>query len=493
MKGRGAVGLLACLLGGPVLTAGEAPPETGFQPEVRVKRPTRLDWEFVARGFGTEGAAGAARLPADYESARQLYQLYVPRTYDAGRVWPLVVFVSPGDDPIGWRHWQKTCEDGELLFCAAYGAGNNCPAGQRLRLILDVLDDVRRHYRIDPAQTYAAGFAGGARTACALAYALPEYFGGVVAVSGAQPLPPLAYLRHRAQDRLSVALVTGATDFNRREVEEQQFAYLQEVGVRSRLWVVPELGHQLPEPAVLAEVQAWLAEDLGRRRVDATARPGLAASPDDVATDARLAARVVETAREELLLSDRTYRGVALLRGVVARWGRTEAADAARKLLTEIEADPERGRLLREQQGAEERRSLAAEARALEKSGDARAALRTWARLARAHPETPEGAKAAAEAKRLLRLLDNSPYLGLSTEGDTGIVKAVEARGPAERAGVQRGDRLVKLGASAVGSLGELRQAVQGLKPGDRVTLEVERGGKALTLTVEVGAVPSGN
>jgi hypothetical protein len=216
----------------------------------------------------------------------------------------------------------------------------------------------------------------------------------------------------------------------------------------------------------------------------------LAASPDDVPTPTRQAARTLETAERELRQAQRVYRAAALLRGVVARWGRTEAAEAARKRLAEIEADPEQAKLLREQQGADERRQFGAEARALEKAGDLRGALQLWEKLARGQPETPEGLKAAAEAKRLVRLLDSSPYLGLSTEGDTATVKSVEARGPAERAGVQRGDKLLKLGPAVIGSPGDLRQAVAGLKPGERVPLEVERGGKVVTLTVEVGTVP---
>ena len=40
--------------------------------------------------------------------------------------------------------------------------------------------------------------------ACTIAYALPEYFGGLIPVCGTNPLPRLTYLRHRAEDRLSV-------------------------------------------------------------------------------------------------------------------------------------------------------------------------------------------------------------------------------------------------------------------------------------------------
>src|SRR5262249_52291162 len=144
----------------------------------------------------------------------------------------LVAFISPGDDPLGWRPWQKACEKAGALFCAPYGAGNNCPAGQRTRLVLDVLDDVRRHYRIDPDQTYLSGFSGGRRMACTIGFARPESSGGVVAVCGPTPLPRLDALRPRVRARLSVAFVTGESDFNRRESEVLMSPLFTELGIR---------------------------------------------------------------------------------------------------------------------------------------------------------------------------------------------------------------------------------------------------------------------
>src|SRR5262249_61173913 len=140
----------------------------------RARGPARCDWEFVASPFAT----GAPRLPPDFDSKQQRFQLFVPKTYTADKAWPLVVFISPGDAPLGWRYWQKPCEEAGVLFCAAYGAGNSCPVGRRVRIVLDMLDQVRRDYRIDPERTCLTGFSGGGRMACTLAFALPADFGG---------------------------------------------------------------------------------------------------------------------------------------------------------------------------------------------------------------------------------------------------------------------------------------------------------------------------
>lgn len=460
--------------------------DVGFQPEVKVSAPTRIDWEFAVGSFGID----KPKLPAEYDSRRQRYQLFVPKDYTSKKDWPLVLFISPGDDPLGWRFWQKPCEDLGMLFCAPYGAGNVVPVDQRTRMVLDALDDVRRRYRIDPDQTYLAGFSGGGRMACALAFALPEYFGGVIPVCGTNPLQALPALRHRVRDRLAVAFVTGSGDFNRKENQDYMFPYFQDLGIHSRLWVVPKMGHSVPGSDVLAEVHAWLAEDRKRRQTDAKTFPGLAAAPDEVKTRAQQATGQLEAAEAELKNPERTWPAVALLEGVVQRWGKTDAADQARKLLEQIKADPEKARLLTEQRGAEERHELTAQAKALERFGLRRRALESWQKLAREFADWPEGRKAATEAQRLEATLAATPkqtYLGVAFKGDGLVVGQVAAKGPADLAGLMVGDTLLRLGTAKLASQTDLIEALALHKPGAELALEVQRDGKAVVITIKLG------
>src|SRR5260370_400649 len=233
--------------------------------ERKVVAPTRLDWAFAVQGFGP----GADKLPAGFDSTKQRYQLFVPKQYKPGRASPLVLFISAGDQPAGWEAWKTICDKEGVFFASPFAAGNGVASGPRTRIVLDVLDDIRRAYRIDPEQTYLSGFSGGARMACAIGFALPEYIGGVVPLCGTNPISGPTYLRHRLQDRVSVAVVTGEKDFNRKENEEYMAPWFKELGIRSKLWGVPKLGHGIPSGDALPEAYAWLRAALARRLADA--------------------------------------------------------------------------------------------------------------------------------------------------------------------------------------------------------------------------------
>ncbi len=475
--------LLIAALGFSSLGAREKAP-TGFQPEMEVREPTR----WTGTSFCSAGAPTCPGCRALTTRNGSAISLYVPDDYDPSRPWPLVVFLAPGDDPLGWRHWQQACEKEHLLFCAAYGAGARSSLALRTRVVLDMLDDVRRRYRVDPDQTYLTGFSTGTSLASALAFAYPDYCGGVVAVCGGVEHTPLEYLRLRVRERLSLALVTGPGDFNRRDLADNQSGYFTDLGVRTRLWQVKDLGHAMPEPGVLREIVGWLTEDVPRRRA-ATRQAGQA--NDDAPTAQALARRMLEAAETEVHQPDKLFHGVALLEGILARYDKTDSAPKAEKRLKEIQSDPRRRQALREQRAAEEKRTLAARARALERAGDLRKAFDAWGALTRAQVGTADGTQAAREMARVKQLLDATPYLGLHLEGESAIVKQVLPQGPAEQAGLRPGDRLLKLGRAPIASLSELRQAVQKLKPGQRVSVTVQRGEQTRTLELEVGRPPT--
>jgi putative serine protease PepD len=75
-----------------------------------------------------------------------------------------------------------------------------------------------------------------------------------------------------------------------------------------------------------------------------------------------------------------------------------------------------------------------------------------------------------------------------STDEPGAIVEEVVAGGPAERAGVRRGDRIVAVDRSAVRSFEELQGRIGTYSPGETVTVEVVRDDESLAFEVELGA-----
>ena len=70
------------------------------------------------------------------------------------------------------------------------------------------------------------------------------------------------------------------------------------------------------------------------------------------------------------------------------------------------------------------------------------------------------------------------------------LVNAVEKGGPAEKAGVETGDIILKFDGKPVSSSSELPRIVGGTKPGTRSSMEVWRKGVSRDITVTVGELP---
>jgi S1-C subfamily serine protease len=88
----------------------------------------------------------------------------------------------------------------------------------------------------------------------------------------------------------------------------------------------------------------------------------------------------------------------------------------------------------------------------------------------------------------------NRPFLGVTngTANDQSgaVVSDLVPRGPAARAGVQAGDKIVAIDSRPIQSSDDVSAAVAAHKPGDQAKLTVVRGGDRRTLTVTLGTRP---
>lgn len=347
------------------VTATTRADEPGLETSVPVSGASRLDWTFVLSNQSV--TKPPAEWDQDYDPTRQRYDRFLPprsTSRGKGAGLPLIVFVSAGEQPAGWSALAPTCRRLGIAFASPYGAGNATPMPQRVRIILDVLDDLRRTQPIDPDQTYLAGFSGGARVACAVTFALPELFGGVMPVCAGGELREEPWLRQRAVDRLSVAFLTGTGDFNRGEVERFRGPLLTDVGVRTRVAVQPGLGHGLPDAKTFQGAVEWLQAGLPQRRQFGQKYPASRLTSEEPADRADAARGLLEEGEQRLKSSKTLYSGLMQLQGVMVRWADLPEAETARRTLLEYEQKSEHP--WEADDIAEQRKHLLARARALD-------------------------------------------------------------------------------------------------------------------------------
>jgi S1-C subfamily serine protease len=100
--------------------------------------------------------------------------------------------------------------------------------------------------------------------------------------------------------------------------------------------------------------------------------------------------------------------------------------------------------------------------------------------------------------KRALPFLEDGKdvphaYLGIATgQAPAGgaRVGGVVNNGPADKAGLREGDRIVEIAGTAVHEPDDVSAAVNARRPNDEVRVVVERGGERRTLTVKLGEQP---
>lgn len=314
--------------------------DAAYGPKVRVARETRLDWVYPL--LDRSPAEPPAGLLADYHGEAQSYEFFGP-SHDVGGTHPLVIFVSPQDRPVGWPFWEPTCRAHGVLFAGVRDMGNGKPLAHRVRAVLDVLDDVRDRFDVDPDRTYLAGFSGGAHVACVTALHLPEYFGGIVCLGHAPQPPTEPWLLERIRQRLSVAIVCGDREPAGPLVEDLFGPWWETARVRVEPVILRRHGHTMPDAEVMESAFEWIEAGVGQRRETAKKYPALriAEAPsreewaDRLLTDAK--SRLADPIDAEL-----ADAGLQQLEGIIARWPDVPAAAAAKRLIDELAARADR-------------------------------------------------------------------------------------------------------------------------------------------------------
>lgn len=321
--------LLACVPNADVVFS-----QGVFVKKLRVQRESDFDWQYVVK-------QSVYRLDTDdrledYNSRAQLYDFFGPRSAPS-RALPLILFISPGNAPLEWKHFTASCQRHGIMFAGLRKAGNGQNPAVRIRAALDVLGDVHRRYRVDPDRTYVAGFSGGAIIATQLAFALPECFGGVLCIGQRVMLPRSDVSLDRSSERISVAALCGGNEVVGPEVEHLDQPICRVLGFRCRVFVSRGAGHRMPKPGVISAAYQWLERGTGKRK-----------SLAETHAATRLATAGYDAASwQNALLAEADQRGqagesaaVGLFGWIAARWPESPAGKLALERLQQHRRDP---------------------------------------------------------------------------------------------------------------------------------------------------------
>ena len=202
----------------------------------------------------------AAVLPPDREVR---WRVRVPKHTTPPDVAPpgVLVFVSPASDATLKRGWSDVLDEKHLIWIAAQDFGNAVPSNQRMLAALMGLALVQQNHAVDPARVYISGMSGGGRVASMTVTLFPHLFTGALYIVGADfwttTDPALLAL---ITDKRYVFL-TGAKDFNRKEMRQIYQRYLDAGASRSLLMDLPRLGHEYPNAAALKTAFEFLDAD----------------------------------------------------------------------------------------------------------------------------------------------------------------------------------------------------------------------------------------
>jgi predicted esterase len=154
------------------------------------------DGVLLARSLGGSEDPGVVRR----------YWLYLPPSYDAGRGWPLLLYLHGsslrGDDLERVRRYGLPwfLDRGEHIPFVV--AAPQLPAGRRwvdTARLRELLDSLQATLRIDPQRIYVTGFSMGAGGAWRVAEAMPDRLAAAAPISATTPPPLEASVRALAR------------------------------------------------------------------------------------------------------------------------------------------------------------------------------------------------------------------------------------------------------------------------------------------------------
>ena len=222
------------------------------------------------------------KIDYDFDYKKEQFFIYVPPSYTGREPFGLILFMDPGKGlaslPAGW---DAVLEREKLLLVAPQNVGNGQPDRRRNGLGVIATLSMMRHYNIDSARVYAAGFSGGARVASDLGFYHSETFRGTIQSCGTnffKPVPAVAVTSadraghpepygvadistaeaEMAKAKVKFVLITGANDFRYHYIQDIYNGGFKPCHFKADLLEIEGMGHQICNATALQSALDFL-------------------------------------------------------------------------------------------------------------------------------------------------------------------------------------------------------------------------------------------
>jgi len=197
------------------------------------------------------------------------FRVYVPDNYDPAEPPGLLVHVSPvasGEIP---ESWKEVFERRSLIWVSVNKSGNSVPQERRLADARLSPTFIRQNYEINAQRIYISGMSGGGQISSIAAPLYPNLFQGGIFICGVNPWSERAvdpWLENPPEDFETMkdnryVFVSGTEDF-KLAATARVYRLYKKAGVESsKLIVVDEMGHELPDAATFDKALGFLDAD----------------------------------------------------------------------------------------------------------------------------------------------------------------------------------------------------------------------------------------
>ncbi len=279
---------------GPLVVPPATATEDGQPARVfAIEQPYVPGWHFLDEQLTRQRLirSGSVRVkPPERVLSRQRLIVRMPANFTPMHPPGILVWIDPTAAGTPPAMLQEALDALNLIAVGAVNHGNDVFAIDRLQLALDGIATVATRFHVDPERIYVTGLSGGGRLTSWMWAGFPDIVAGGVPIVGLdgyrivsgrarkryQPSfdrptgEQLAKLRERR-----LAPITGPGDFNYDPVTAF-VEDLQKDGLQVRLFDVPGLGHELPNPAQFLEALRWVDEPVQAKASQARAEASIA-------------------------------------------------------------------------------------------------------------------------------------------------------------------------------------------------------------------------